>query len=122
MNKKEREAVSKQFKKIGLDINQVLTGDLKEYRHHSFVCKENDQFIIVNAVPQDEDTDYLFWEEWYLNNGEIHHHILTLYKPDKYDAIWTAPAENDNIHPSIAFGRTWYVVEEKDMQAMLERR
>jgi len=119
----DRKAVADQFKKIGLEPGDVfVSGDISAYRKHRWILAENDRFTVVNAVPQEQDADVLFWEEWYRENSEIHHHILTLYRPDKYDAVWNAPAADDGLHPSICFGRVWYVVEETSMQAMLQRR
>lgn len=114
--------IDETIEKIGLDFDKVFPlSDINPYSNHTWIVKQNNDFLIVNAIPKETDVNKNFWEEWYLNKGEIHHHILTLWEPPYYDEVFSAP-KNDDIHPSISFGRKWYVCEDSDMRAMLLRR
>ncbi len=117
--------VTMAFQRIGIDI-ELLFADFKKlqedpYRNHSWVVKENEEYLVVNAIPNKEDQDHLFWEEWYLHAGEVHHHILSLWEPSVYQEVFQAP-EHDDIHPSQCFGSRWFVVEDVDMRPLLLRR
>ncbi|AEC01261.1 hypothetical protein [Parasphaerochaeta coccoides] len=117
--------VDKACERVGLDFN-VVFGDIaihsdSPYRNHDWQVRENKDFIVINAVPDAENVDCLFWEEWYLHEGEIHHHLLSLWKPEVWDEQFIGP-EDDDLHPDIAFSRTWYVRDLKDMTPVLLRR
>lgn len=111
-------------KRIGLDFDTVFPGldtlETNPYRHHRWVVKENHGFLIVNAICEEAEQDRLFWEEWYLYQNEVHHHLLTLYKPYQHHEVFVCPAQDD-IHPVQSFGKSWYVVEDPDMRALLLR-
>ena len=111
------------FQRMGLSLEELFEPSPSEdpYRGHRWVLKENDQFLIVNAIPPVEQQDRLFWEEWYLHRGRVCHHILSLWRPPAYDEVFEAPAR-DEIHPEECFGRRWYVIDEKDMRPLLLRR
>ncbi len=112
------------FRRLDLDPEILFYSDMdigNPYTDHEWVLKENDDFIIINAIPPLEKQNRLFWEEWFLHKGEIYHHVLTLWRPSRYDEIFECP-DRDEIHPELSFGKTWYVQDEKDMTPMLLRR
>ncbi|MDC7225912.1 MAG: hypothetical protein PQJ61_04010 [Spirochaetales bacterium] len=81
------------FAEMNLSINELFLSDdiqINPYSEHNWELRKNDEFIIVNAIPDDEKQDRLFWEEWYIYKAEVHHHILTRWKPKNYDEIFTA--------------------------------
>jgi hypothetical protein len=87
------------------------------------VKMSNNKFLVINAIPPSELQDHLFWEEWYLQKerGEIHHHVLSLWRPQSFNEVFRAP-EFDEIHPEECFGRLWYVIEDPDKRPWLLRR
>jgi len=113
------------IKRLGLDVDAIFPGldTLVEnpYRFHTWLVKENHGFLVVNAIPKEDDQDHLFWEEWYRYQGEVHHHLLSHWKPYLHHEVFTAPA-SDDIHPPQSFGKVWYVVEDPDMRSLLLRR
>ena len=117
--------VAETMKRFGFKMEDIFPGidELKDnpYRKHTWIVKENHGYLVVNAIPEKEDQDHLFWEEWYAHAGEVHHHILSLWKPHMYHEIFSAP-DSDDIHPSQCFSRNWYVVEDEDMRSLLLRR
>ncbi len=117
--------VGKAFHRMGLEFEALFSGlkRLQEnpYRNHQWVLKENEEYLVVNAIPSKEDQDHLFWEEWYLHAGKAHHHILSLWEPGAYQEVFHAP-ERDAIHPPQCFGSRWFVIEDADMRPLLLRR
>ncbi len=112
------------FNSMSLDIDELFEADgidSNPYREFNWELRKNDSFIIVNAIPDENIQDRLFWEEWYIHNGEVHHHILSLWRPKDFDEIFVCP-ESDDIHPALSFGKKWYVVEDPEMKPMLLRR
>jgi hypothetical protein len=123
-NELEKADVELAFTRIGLNFKELFgSGSVQgnPYREHTWLVKESGGFLVVNAIPAVVDQDRLFWEEWYLNEGEIHHHVLSLWRPHTYHAVFQAP-ERDDLHPEYCFGSAWYVVEDPDMSPWLLRR
>jgi len=121
----KQQKVDETMQRLGLKMEEIFGGldDLQDnpYRYHSWLVKENHGFLVVNAIPEKSAQDHLFWEEWYTYQGELHHHILTLWKPYKHHEVFQAP-DSDDIHPPQCFSQTWYVIEDTDMRALLLRR
>jgi hypothetical protein len=121
----QRENVIGTLGRLGLSVDEVFPGLASlggnPYRHHRWMVKENHGYLVINAIPEEADQDHLFWEEWYSFEQEVHHHILTLYKPFMHHEIYQAPA-GDDLHPPQCFSKKWYVVEDPDMRALLLRR
>jgi hypothetical protein len=112
------------FNEMNLSFNELFLSDeiqINPYSSHNWELHKSGGFTVVNAVPDENMQDKLFWEEWYIGNDEVHHHILTLYKPAHYDEVFVCPVEDD-IHPTLSFGKVWYVVEDTDMKPLLLRR
>jgi len=117
--------VEKTFLRMGLDFETLFSDSKKlqenPYRNHHWVVKENEEYLVVNAIPSKEVKDHIFWEEWYLHAGEVHHHVLSLWEPCAYQEVFQAP-ERDDIHPPQCFGSRWFVIEDADMRPLLLRR
>jgi len=108
---------------MGLDAAELFRTRLTvdPYRHHRWLVKRTPTKVIVNAVPEEADQDHLFWEEWYLDAGQTHHHVLSRWTPSRYDGIFDAPARDDE-HPPLSFGKRWYWIDDRDMRPWLLRR
>ncbi|HAK47593.1 MAG TPA: hypothetical protein DCO79_16935 [Spirochaeta sp.] len=112
------------FDKMNLSINSLFLSDkieINPYSDHNWELRKGEGITVVNAIPSEDKQDRFFWEEWYIHQGEVHHHILSLWKPAHFDEIFECP-EKDDIHPALSFGKRWYVVEEADMTPILLRR
>ena len=46
----------------------------------------------------------LFWEEWFILDGKVHHHILSIKEPVSFEKIYQAP-DADEIHPPEVLGK-----------------
>ncbi len=108
---------------LGLDPASVFGAwnGPNPYRNHRWLVKRTPDKLIINAIPEEADQDHLFWEEWYAEAGRTHHHVLSRWSPARYDAVFEAPA-SDQEHPPLSFGKRWYVIDDRDMRAWLTRR
>ncbi|HOV63829.1 MAG TPA: hypothetical protein PLG43_08125 [Spirochaetia bacterium] len=119
----EEKGVDRAFADLGLDVERLFPKDkLKDnlYADHIWKVVRVPGWIIINAVPPVEKQDTLFWEEWYLHEGKVFHHILSLWKPASYTEIFHAP-QHDDVHPPEVFGKNWYVIDDPDMRPYLYR-
>ncbi len=119
----QEEGVRAALAELGLDAGSVFGGwkSANPYRNHRWLVKRTRDKLIVNAIPEEVDQDHLFWEEWYAEGGRTHHHVLSLWRPARHDAVFQAPSRDDE-HPPLSFGKRWYVVDDPDMRAWLVRR
>lgn len=112
------------FNEMNLSINDLFLSDdieINPYSDHNWELRKNDDVTVVNAIPEDDKQDRMFWEEWYIYRNEVHHHILSLWKPISYNEIFDCP-EKDEIHPALSFGKRWYVIDDPIMKPLLLRR
>jgi hypothetical protein len=125
----------KDFAALGLDFASLFSGALRTadtashraadshepYEGYEWLTKKVPRFgTVINAVPPDERMKELPWEEWFVLEGELHHHVLYLGPPEHFDEIFAAPPA-DAIHPPRTFGKRWYVIEDPDMTPVLLR-
>lgn len=58
--------VTETMKRFGFKMEDIFPGidGLKEnpYRKHTWVVKENNGYLVVNAIPEKDDQDHLFWK------------------------------------------------------------
>lgn len=118
--------IEKAFQDVGLNLKTLFPEKTNQkaselYGNHEWVVKKVPQFgTIINAVPPNEKIGNNPWEEWYMQDKIIHHHVLYLEKPASYDEVFIAP-DYDDIHPSRTLGKKWYVIDDKDMSPVLLR-
>lgn len=110
------------FAELGLDFTGLVGAVATDpYRQHRWLVKRTPDKLIVNAIPEEADQDHLFWEEWYRDGGKVHHHVLSLWTPARHDAVFQAPARDDE-HPPLSFGKRWYVIDDADLRPWFLRR
>ena len=117
------ENIAEAFQDLGLDFERLFPEDTnKIYENYEWTVKTIPRFNkIINAVPPDKNIKSLPWEEWYMLEKKIHHHVLYLKEPVHYDEIYNAP-QIDDIHPIRTLGKIWYVIDDPDMSPVLLRR
>ena len=120
------ENIAGAFQDIGLDFERLFPDDAlnivnKMYKNYEWIVNTVPRFNkIINAVPPDKNMKDLPWEEWYLSDSKLHHHVLYLKEPDHYDEIYNAP-QIDDIHPIRTLGKKWYVIDDPEMSPVLLR-
>jgi hypothetical protein len=75
---------------------------------------------VINAVPALERTDETPWEEWFRQEGNLHHHILYSVKQAESTETWQGPPD-DQYHPPQVLGRLWHVHNDPNSQPILLR-
>ena len=73
---------------------------------------------VLHCYPKKVSSKKVIWEEWFLLDNEIHHHILSNLKFDSAQGIWT-PEPDDSDHPIEVLGRSWHFENSKDLKPTL---
>lgn len=73
---------------------------------------------VLHCYPKKVSSEKVIWEEWFLLDNEIHHHILSNQKFDSAQGIWT-PEPDDSDHPIEVLGRSWHFENSKDLKPTL---
>jgi hypothetical protein len=73
---------------------------------------------VLHCYPKNVTSEKVIWEEWFLLDNEIHHHILSNQPFDSAQGIWT-PEPNDVDHPIEVLGRSWHYENSKDLRPKL---
>ena len=69
---------------------------------------------VLHCFPIKIKQSKITWEEWFLMDGEIHHHILSNQPFENEEGIWT-PDADDQDHPIEVLGRTWHYQNSSDL-------
>ena len=77
-------------KNLGIDKNEFINPKTAEYyEDHEWMVIDNSEVgIVINAVPDIAKTDTIPWEEWFMMENEIHHHVLFSVKHEKSTMTW----------------------------------
>jgi len=73
---------------------------------------------VLHCYPKEVASKKVIWEEWFLMDNEIHHHILSNKPFDSAQGIWT-PEPDDVNHPIEVLGRSWHYENSKDLRPTL---
>jgi hypothetical protein len=123
----EENGIDRRFESLGYDFHKLFPERERSriqsaYGDYQWLVKTVGRFgTIINAVPPDDKIDVLPWEEWFVLEGKLTHHVLYLAEPDSFDEIFDAPA-HDDVHPRRTLGKTWYVIDDEDMSPVLLRK
>ena len=107
-------------KDIGIKSEIFTSTKIAElYSNHKWSVIQNSQVgKVINAVPDISKADSIPWEEWFLMDGNIHHHILFKKKYPKSNMTWEGSLD-DKEHPKQVLGILWHVYNEKDFNPYL---
>ncbi|CAN2243588.1 hypothetical protein MCEMKE157_01242 [actinobacterium SCGC AAA044-D11] len=73
---------------------------------------------VLHCYPKLVASEKVIWEEWFLMDNEIHHHILSNQPFDSAQGIWT-PEPDDADHPIEVLGRSWHYENSKNLKPTL---
>ena len=87
-------------KNLGIDKNEFINPKTAEsYADHEWMVIDNSEVgIVINAVPDITKTDTIPWEEWFMMENEIHHHVLFSVKHEKSTMTWQGEQDGKD-HP-----------------------
>ena len=107
-------------KDIGIKSEIFTSTKIAElYSNHKWSVIQNSQVgKVINAVPDISKADSIPWEEWFLMDGNIHHHILFKKKYPRSNMTWEGSLD-DKEHPKQVLGILWHVYNEKDLNPYL---
>lgn len=75
-------------------------------------------FGVLHCYPREIESSKVVWEEWFLLNSEIHHHILSNHPFDDEQGVWMADPD-DSDHPVEVLGQSWHYQNSKDLRPSL---
>ena len=122
----KKNKIDQAFDRLGLEFENIfhpdkLAEETNPYQDYEWLVKQPPGFeVIINAVPPDDLMPDMPWEEWYIQDKALFHHILYLEEPPAYDEIFQAP-DYDDIHPPRTLGKKWYVIDDQEMSPLLLR-
>ena len=107
-------------KNLGINYEIFCSTETSElYSLHEWIVIQNSQVgPVINAVPDIKIADSVPWEEWFLMDNKIHHHILFLKKYPKSTMTWEGSLD-DKEHPKQVLGLLWHVYNEEDVTPYL---
>ena len=107
-------------KDLGINSEIFTTPKVsKLYSNHEWIVIQNSQVgPVINTVPDISIANSVPWEEWFLMEGNIHHHILFKKKHPKSNMTWKGSLD-DNEHPKQVLGILWHVYNEKNVTPYL---
>jgi hypothetical protein len=115
--------VPKFFQSIGIDFTLKFEKSLSEskqqvnpYRDHTWLLMPNSQIPegVLHVYPNQIPKERIIWEEWFLLNGELRHHVLSNHSFEQQDGVWQSEPD-DTDHPLITVNRKWNYKIEKSL-------
>lgn len=73
---------------------------------------------VLHCYPLKIGAARVTWEEWFVMDGEIHHHILSNLSFESEQGVWT-PDADDKDHPIEVLGRSWHYENTSDLRPSL---
>ena len=115
------------LKSIGIDFTSAFLDSLHSstvehnpYQNHIWQVMASSQIPegVLHVYPIKIGSTPIIWEEWFLLNGEIRHHILSNAPLANEDGIWQ-PEANDTDHPKVVINTKWHYRNSKDLSPSL---
>jgi len=115
------------LKSIGIDFTSAFldplhssTEEHNPYQNHIWQVMASSQIPegVLHVYPIEIGSTPIIWEEWFLLNGEIRHHILSNAPLANEDGIWQ-PEANDTDHPKVVINTKWHYRNSKDLSPSL---
>ena len=115
------------LKSIGIDFTSAFldplhssTEERNPYKNHIWQVMASSQIPegVLHVYPIEIGSTPIIWEEWFLLNGEIRHHILSNAPLANEDGIWQ-PEANDTDHPKVVINTKWHYRNSKDLSPSL---
>ena len=107
-------------KDLGINFEIFTRPVISElYSNHEWIVIQNSQVgPVINALPDISIAESVPWEEWFLMDGNLHHHILFKKKYPKSNMTWKGSLD-DKEHPKQVLDILWHVYNEKNVNPYL---
>ena len=107
---------------LGIDKNEFINSKMAEfYIDHEWMVIDNSEVgIVINAIPDITKTDTIPWEELFIMENEIHHHVLFSVKHEKSTMTWQGE-KDAKVHPKQVLGVLWHVYNDMSITPFLNQ-
>lgn len=114
---------------IGVDFASAFDGPLDHcnsplnpYPQYRWVVTENIRIPsgVLHLVPLQVGVDPTLWEEWFVAEGQIHHHVLRNHPNEHAIDIWQGELF-DTEHPREVLGFRWHYFNDVDFRPVRYR-
>lgn len=120
--------VPKFFHQIGIDYQKKFIDALMQFSGNDPYVEHKWQWLSNSAVkegvlhlyPLQTKKNELIWEEWFLYDGTLRHHILSQQPLAVSDGTWSGDLL-DKDHPKEVLEITWHYYNEKDFSPLAYR-
>jgi len=117
--------VSKFFEQIGIDYKKDFLDSLNSfngddpYANHKWLWLANTAVKegVLHLYPLDTKNSELIWEEWFLYEGALRHHVLSQKPLTLRDGTWSGDAR-DIDHPKEVLEIKWHYYNDKDLRPL----
>ena len=118
----KRENILSVAKKLGMDGNLFIDPGMAEfYSNHEWIVFNNIEVgEVINAIPTISMANSIPWEEWFIMDAHIHHHILFTSKHQKSSMTWEGHP-GDKYHPKKVLEMLWHLHNDDNLQPFLNR-
>ncbi|MFZ9657971.1 MAG: hypothetical protein ACO29Z_04710 [Crocinitomicaceae bacterium] len=73
---------------------------------------------LLHLYPVTSPSNRVTWEEWFIKDGELHHHVLRNYEHQDATDQWFG---DDSDHPSQVCNIQWYYKNDSDLRPVALR-
>ena len=73
---------------------------------------------VLHCYPREVAGQKVIWEEWFLLDGALRHHILSNVSFEGEEGVWS-PAPDDMDHPKEVLHSTWHYQNSSDLRPSL---
>lgn len=73
---------------------------------------------VLHCYPKVVEDELVTWEEWFLLDGKIRHHILSNQPFPGAEGVWT-PEPGDKDHPTEVLSNSWHYMNSQDHKPAL---
>ena len=114
---------------IGVDFSKAFNDPVElckapqdPYLDYRWVIIENRHipFGVLHLVPLHVGDLPALWEEWFLDAGQHHHHVLKNHPHERATDIWQGEY-SDTEHPQEVLGTRWHHSNDSDLRPLRYR-
>jgi hypothetical protein len=108
------------FEENFVSVLTISTSDSNPYRDCTWAILPNSAIPagVLHCYPNQVGDEKVTWEEWFLLNGEIRHHLLSNHPFEGEEGVWT-PETGDKDHPNEVLSTSWHYLNSKDLRPSL---
>lgn len=114
---------------IGVAFSSSFDGALElcdelvdPYPHYRWVITESTQIPlgVLHLAPPRVGIEPTLWEEWFVAEGQLHHHVLKNHADELATDIWRGEL-SDTEHPREVLGCQWHYFNDVDLRPVRYR-